>query len=467
MRVGFASAVIAISATLAPAATPGESDRRGPIVQVVERVSPAVVNISTEQMVESPFRRPSTAPGALDDLDPGQAGDSSRSAGNSLGSGFVVDPRGYILTNEHVLWRATRINVMLSDGRRFEAQVIGVDPRSDLAVLKIESTDELPAIPLDPPGELYIGETVIAIGNPFGLANTVTTGVLSAVKRSIKAGDHVYSDFLQTDASISPGFSGGALLTINGDLIGVNTAILGAGSGISFAIPVDRARKVFDDLVRWGEVRVAWLGLEVRDLTDSAYAAMLEREGGEDPGGAIAVTAPGAQVRRVYPDGPAGAAGLAAGDLITQVGDVSITSRTDFETAISKFKSGDDVPIVYRKGSSERSAVVTATAFPVELSEDYLSDQLGIEVTDIPASLRERYPQRLPPDGVIVTNVRRGTRGYFHGLERGDILRGIDNRSVTDMPSLRQAVPRMVGREAVLLKVVRGRYQYNVTIDLT
>jgi serine protease Do len=460
----------AAAASGAPPEALASSERRSPIVRVVERVSAGVVNISTEQKVENPFYS-----SALDrffsnfwegtPLAPGQA-PGGQYVPNSLGSGVIIDPRGYILTNEHVVWRASRASVTLSDKRRFDAEVVGVDPRSDLAVLKIEASEPLPAVTPGSSSDLLIGETVIAIGNPYGLSNTVTTGVLSAVKRSVKAGDRVYSDFIQTDASINPGNSGGALLNIEGALIGINTAILGEGQGIGFAIPMDRARRVFEDLVRYGEVRVAWLGLEVKDLDDREYAAMSGAEGVPDAGGAVSVPAPGVQVRRVYPASPAEKAGLSAGDLITRLGDDSIASRTDFETALLRFKSGDRVPMAWRKGTARRDAVLAATDFPPDLAEDYLADQIGIEVSDIGAELRQKY-RGLPLDGVIVTRVRNRSRAYFRGLEQGDILRGIYDQPVKDVLSLKRAVPRMVGRAAVLLKVMRGRYQYNVTVDMS
>jgi len=442
------------------AAAPPESlastERRSPVVRVVEEAGPCVVNVSTEQRVDNPFHQSS--------LESFFAGVPS--VQNSLGSGVIIDPRGYILTNEHVVWHASRVDVILADKRKFEAEVVGTDPRSDLAVLRIQTPEPLPAVRTGRTSDMLIGETVIAIGNPYGLSNTVTTGVVSATKRSIRAGDRVYSDFVQTDASINPGNSGGALLNIEGELIGVNTAILGEGQGIGFAIPVDRARKVFDDLVRYGEVRLAWLGLDVRDLTDRSYVALLGREAGQDAGGAVSVPAPGVQVRRVYPRSPAEKAGLTAGDLVTRLGEDPITSRTDFDTVVSRFKSGDRVTLSWRKAGADRKADLVAGDFPVDLSEDYLADQIGLEVGDIPASLRQQNVV-LPPDGVMVLRVRNRSRAYFSGFEQGDILRGIFDQPVKDMTGLKTAVPRIVGRDAVLLKVVRGRFQYHVTVDLT
>ena len=449
--------------------TPVSPVRRSPVVQVVEQVSPSVVNISTEQQVENPFQ-----PSALDrffsnlrdGIAPGTGDEQKQLTETSLGSGVVVDPRGYILTNEHVIWRATRVSVTLADRRKFDAEVIGVDPRSDLAVLKIEATDPLPAANLGHSGDLMIGETVIAIGNPYGLSNTVTIGVVSSLKRSVKAGDRVYSDFVQTDASINPGNSGGALLNIEGALIGVNTAILGEGQGIGFAIPVDRARKVFEDLIRYGEVRVAWLGVDVRDLDDGDYAAITAEEGVPAAGGAVSIAAPGVLVRRVYAGGPAEKAGLSAGDLVMKLGEEAVRSRTDFETALSRYKTGDQVELTWRKANGQRHAALAAGEFPPDLAVDYFTDQIGIEVSEIPDEVRKRYAGTAL-DGVIVTKVHNRSRAYFSGLESGDIVRGLHGLQIKDLGSLKLAVPRMVGRSAVLLKVLRGRFQYNVTIEMS
>ncbi len=466
-----AAAALCLSASTAAATAPlPSSDRRSPIVRVVESASPAVVNISTEQRVDNPFHRSGLDGFFSKMLDP-SAPDPAGPPGdeyvqNSLGSGVIIDPRGYILTNEHVLWRASRVHVVMSDRRKFDAEVVGVDPRSDLAVLRIDTGDRpLTAVRAGTSSDLMIGETVIAIGNPYGLSNTVTTGVVSALARSIKAGDRVYSDFIQTDASINPGNSGGPLLNVDGELIGINTAILDEGQRIGFAIPVDRARKVVDDLIRYGEIRVAWLGLDVRDLSDRDYANLVARDPAEDEPAAVSVPAPGAPIRRIYAGGPAEAAGLEVGDLVTALGDEMVSSRTDFETAASKLKPADKITVSYRRGTADRKTEMTAAGFPDSIAEEYLADQLGLEFGDIPAEWLRRYPG-LPADGVVVIQVRNRSRGFFAGLERGDILRGIDDSRVARMADLSQAAARIVGRDAVLLKVVRGRFQYNVTVDL-
>ncbi len=264
--------VLALLAGGAHAAAP-ETDplRRSRVVEAVDRASPAVVNISTEQTVVQrpvPFGDPFFEQFFRDFFD----ARPRRSTRTSLGSGVIVRDDGTILTNEHVILRGGRIHVTLSDGREFDAKLVGRDPDSDLAVLRIDTGRSLPFIALGSSDDLMIGETVIAIGNPFGLSHTVTTGVVSAIKRSLRTGGRTYTDFVQTDASINPGNSGGPLLNILGELVGINTAIYGSGQGIGFAIPVDRARRVLGDLVSGKKAaapdpnHLAWemLGLQVR-----------------------------------------------------------------------------------------------------------------------------------------------------------------------------------------------------------
>ena len=240
------------------------------MVRAVEKARPTVVNVNTEEEVAvSPFG------GGGDPIfdrffrDFFEAAPRRRVASRSLGSGVIVDPRGYILTNEHVVARASRISVTLADERTYPAKLVGTDPDHDLAVIKVDAKEPFPAVETGDSDRLLIGEQVIAIGNPFGLTHTVTTGVVSATRRSIRTGQgRLYYDFVQTDAAINPGNSGGPLLDITGRMIGVNTAIYSEGMGIGFAIPAAVARRVVEDLVRYGQVQAVWVGLAVGDARE-------------------------------------------------------------------------------------------------------------------------------------------------------------------------------------------------------
>jgi S1-C subfamily serine protease len=281
LRDRLPAVVALLLATLWAASPAAAYDRETPVVKAVRAVSPAVVNVSSQiaaQLHDSPF---SGMPGSdfgwffRDFFDRGWP---RRQPATSLGSGVIIDGRrGFILTNAHVVAQSGQIMVTLMDERRFEAQLVGSDPDSDLAVLRIPANNPLPSVAMGSCKDLMIGETVIAIGNPFGFSHTVTTGVISAVNRSFRADDREYHDFLQIDASINPGNSGGPLLNINGELIGINTAIYAKAQGIGFAIPIDRAKRIVDDLIRFGEVIQAWIGLRVQPI-DERLAAYLKLE---------------------------------------------------------------------------------------------------------------------------------------------------------------------------------------------
>lgn len=433
-----------LAAALGPLAAAGAAaeelpERRSPTVVVVERVGPAVVNISTEQRVHNPFygspvdeffRRFFERP-------PGR----ERWVQNSLGSGVIVDPAGYILTNEHVIVGASRIKVTRPDRTEYLAEVAGVDPRSDLAVLKVESREPLPAAPMGDSDSLMIGETVIAIGNPFGLSSTVTTGVVSALRRSVRAGDRVYTDFIQTDASINPGNSGGPLLNVRGELVGVNTAIHGEGQGIGFAIPVDRARRIVEDLIHYGEVRPAWLGVEVQE--------------GEK----------GVAVRRVIEGSPGARAGLAAGDRIVGLAGREIENRFDLDTLLSRVRLGDRVPLEVERDGRRMRLDLVAQEFPLESAEKMAYEVLGIAVDPPPPAGKQRLPFQAEW-GLVIARVRPLSPAARRGFEPGDVVLQINDTALRDVDSFRKAVARALGRESVLLLIQRGHFRYYVTMDL-
>jgi len=244
-----------------------EGNRRSPVVLVAEKASLAVVSIFSTQEVErqeNPFSgNPLFEDFFRDFFEPFP----QRRTERSLGSGVVIRPDGYILTNEHVVLQSGKVQIQLADDRKLNARLVGADSDSDLAVLKVDEAKALPHLPLGTSDDLMIGETVIAIGNPFGLSHTVTTGVVSAVNRSLNTGERTYYDFIQTDASINPGNSGGPLLNIKGDLIGINTAIYGKAQGIGFAIPISRAKRIVEELISHGAVDSPWIGIATQTLT--------------------------------------------------------------------------------------------------------------------------------------------------------------------------------------------------------
>src|SRR5947209_12676470 len=312
---------------------------RKPIVVVAHNVLPSVVNIQTEGTI----RRREIDPF----FDPFGIFGGANQSYTALGSGFVWSSDGIIVTNNHVVEGASRISVIFHDGTELRARLIGVDPDSDLAVLRVDAKN-IVAAPVGTSSDLMIGETVVAVGNPFGLSGSVTTGGVSALGRSVpsKERGRTFTDFIQTDASINPGNSGGPLLNIEGRVVGINTAILGNAQGIGFAIPVDRARKVIQDLLRYGQVHSAWIG---------AVTATLTPEEAKRTGARVAR---GALVARVFTGSPAQAAGLKAGDVITTVSGKAVDSREAFSTFTSTIAAGQPLQLnVVREGSTRTVAV--------------------------------------------------------------------------------------------------------------
>jgi serine protease Do len=420
-----------------------ESDpvRRSLVVEAVEKAKPAVVNVSTEEVIErrgSPFpfpQDPFFEEFFRDFFDPRPR----RFTRTSLGSGVIVATDGTIVTNVHVVARATRIHVTLADEREFDARLVGADADSDIAVLRLRAGDRLPHMVLGSSAELMIGETVIAIGNPFGLSHTVTTGVVSAVGRSLRAEDRTYTDFIQTDASINPGNSGGPLLNIRGELIGINTAIYGKAQGIGFAIPVDRVRRVMRELVSYGEVRRAWVGLLVQDLTPELVQHFGTRKG--------------VVVADVEPESPAAEAGLARGDAILGVDGHDVRSREEFEQRVEDHGEGDRVVLTRLRDDRTEEVKVTVATFPAARADDLAWRLLGVAVDE------ER-------GGLAVRRVRAGSPAARIGVARGDRLLGLGGAPVHTLVEFRRRMVELRGAQSTLVSIGRGPYEYRVNLLL-
>lgn len=428
-------------------------NRRTPVVKVVERVGPAVVNINTEEAVpamRNPFRDSGNP--FIDkffrELIP-RFNNNRR----SLGSGVIIHPDGYILTNEHVVARATRIKVTLIDKREFDAHLVGADIKSDLAVIKIDSKERLPHVALGRSDDLMTGETVIAIGNPFGLQHTVTTGIISALHRSIKGGkNRVYRDFIQLDASINPGNSGGPLLNINGSLIGVNTAIFQQAEGIGFAIPIDKAKRIVDDLIRYGKVRRGWLGVSVQGMTKEMLRFFnLDR-------------VRGVVVVQVMKESPGERAGLKRGDVILSLENNEVSDKSDYTERVSTYPVGNIMSLKILRDGKELPASLKVSFLPEKQVAEYTRIWLGLNVAEVEKSLMRRY-RLTTGQGMVVTGVMPNSVGGKIGIQPGDIIRQVNQTRIKNEQDFKSAMVEAAGRDSVLLLVQRGQDGYYVTLE--
>jgi serine protease Do len=436
-----AVAVALCLAALALASVAGavDAERRTPVVRAVELTRPAVVNISAEEVVvvqRDPFFDQffndffETRPRA------------QRYTRTSLGSGVIVRSDGYVLTNAHVIARGSKIKVVLADEREFKARIVGVDNDADLAVLKIDA-GTLPHLEFGNSEDLMIGEPVIAIGNPFGFSHSVTTGVVSAVRRSLKSEGRTYLDFIQTDASINPGNSGGPLLNIKGELIGINTAIYSGAQNIGFAIPAKRASQVVADLIRYGAVRRSYLGVEVQDLTPELASAL-----GID-------ARHGVVVREVDDGSPAESAGVKPGDVVLAMDGHEVHDRGEFDERAGAAAIGSSLQLSIQRGSARRTISVAAS----ELTEERM-DETGWRLLGL------RVKSRARTDAVAITSVRRGSHADRAGIRPGDLLIALDGNATDSETAFRHAVLALREASDVQLAIQRGRARYRLTLPL-
>jgi serine protease Do len=431
---GLAVFVLAIPAFAA--------ERRSPVVDVVQRVSPAVVNISAAEIVERGEQFPQFRDPFFDQF----FGDffdqrPRRFTRTSLGSGFIIRDDGYILTNQHVVLRAARIRVTLVDERELEAEMVGSDADSDLAVLKVKKSGTLPVAPMGTSSDLMIGETVIAIGNPFGLSHTVTTGVLSATGRSINAEQQTFFDLLQTDASINPGNSGGPLLNIEGDVIGVNTAIYQKAQGIGFAVPVDRTKRVMADLISYGDVQPAWAGVLVQPLTPDLASHFRTAVRG------------GVLVRAVETDSPAADAGVRRGDVIMEVDGRVVHNVDEWETRLRDQAVDSAVGLTVLRDDQRLGLNLTLRRFPIERADALAWQLLGLRV-------RERRQH------LEVEAVRRGSSAEQIGIRTGDVIAALAGRTITTVEEFRRKLIAHRNAQRLLISIQRGRQVYHVPMAL-
>ncbi len=398
----------------------GESpyQRRSPVVVAVEKVGPAVANLSTERVIAQRYKEPffGSRNEFFDRFFENFFGtDLKERVERPLGSGVIIDEDGYIVTNEHVVSRATRIKVTLSDKSEFEAAVVSSDPVNDLAVLKVDAPKPLPFVKMGTSRDLMIGETVIALGNPFGLENSVTTGVLSAANRRLTLGEMVYENLIQTDASINPGNSGGPLVNINGELIGINTAIVDQAHGIGFAIPVDKVRQTLIELLNFEEIKKIWFGAQVEDAKQGAHGiTVVSVEGGS----------------------PAEKAGLKKGDIVLKINSKSIDDVLDFRKDILKRNVNDKLSLLIVRNGIEHKPSITLTKTPEPSVEKLAKERFGIEVQELAPAIAKQLRLWWIKGGVLISGVEHNSPAGDAGINSGYVIVRLGRYRINNLKEL-------------------------------
>ena len=430
------------------------------IADIAEKVGPAVVNIDTVRMVKqgSPFFSQDPI---FRQFFGEQFKDYSRTIPQKgTGSGFIISQEGYILTNEHVIHKAEKIKVTLSDGREFTGKLIGSDLDSDIAIVKIDS-DDLPIVTLGDSDKLRVGEIVVAIGNPYGLQQTVTMGVVSAEGRSIPVEEHTYRNFIQTDAAINPGNSGGPLLNTKGEVVGINTAIIAYAQGIGFAIPINIPKKNIDELIKLGKVRRSWLGVYIQEVTPE----IAEQFG-------LSEDAKGVLVGDVVNDSPAEKSGIERGDIITKVNDEEVDSPGELQDKIRSIEIGKKANIEVVRDGKEISFVVIIDEMPTvdeegsELSkEKVFSVQTGLKVQTVTAEIAKELG--LPQvKGLVITEVIPGSSADDMGLQTGDIILEANRVEASTVDEWGKVISKLEPGDTLLLLVFRSGHTYYVPIKV-
>ncbi len=363
-----------------------------------------------------------------------------------VGTGFIIDRNGFIVTNNHVVEGADTIKVKLKDEREFQAKIIGRDPQTDVALIKIDAKGDLPVASLGRSADLKVGEWVVAVGSPFGLEQTVTAGIVSAKGRAIGSGP--YDDFIQTDASINPGNSGGPLVNLNGEVVGINTAIVAHGQGIGFAIPIDMATKIVAQLKDTGEVTRGWLGVNIQDLKGelAEYYGAKGREG-------VLVT-------EVVPGNPADKAGIKARDIITAVNGEKIRTSRELTGRAATLPVGETTTITLVRDGKERTVDVKVAKRPVTVADAgkppvEKEGEYGLQVTDLTPEMAQRLNANREA-GVVVVGVRPDSKAAKAGLRQGDLILEVNRRNVSSTGELKQLLAESKGADGVALLVQRS-----------
>lgn len=462
--VHFSTISLEVSSHDAMAASTTEVISGAPssFADLAERLKPAVVNISTTKTITAgEYRSPFSDP-RFERFFGGEEffkrffGDTPgrEFKQKSLGSGFIISEDGYIFTNNHVIEKADKIVVKLSNGKEYSATVKGKDKNTDIALLKIEPDNGLPVVKLGDSSKLRVGDWVIAIGNPFGLSQTVTAGIVSAKGRVIGAGP--YDDFIQTDASINPGNSGGPLFNLNGEVVGINTAIVAQGQGIGFAIPIDMAKDILPNLRTKGKVIRGWLGVSVQGVTEDIAKNLGLK------------TAEGALVSNVFKGDPAEKAGIKTGDVIIEIEGTAVKDTHELIKIVAGITVGSKVKIKVLRDGRQKTFTVEVTERPeakdlAEVEPEESKEYFGMTVQEITPEIAEHLGL---PDaaGVIVAQVENGSPADEAGIQAGDIIRQVNRSRVSSLKEYRSVMPRAISGDSVLVLIQRGKSKFFAVI---
>ena len=362
------------------------------------------------------------------------------------GSGFIIDKSGYIVTNNHVVEGADTIKVILKDDTEYDAKIVGRDPVTDIALIKVAAKVNLPTVPMGSSDKLRVGEWVAAIGSPFGLEHTVTAGIVSAKGRVIGSGP--YDDFIQTDASINPGNSGGPLINMRGEIVGINTMIIAGGNGIGFAIPIDQAKDIIAQLKTGGEVTRGWLGVTIQDLKGN----LAEYYGVQDKSGVL--------VASVVPGDPADQAGIQPNDIITKVGGKKITTSRDLTNLAAKLGVGDTARVTVLRDGRPKTLNVKVGKRPLTVaaaSENQQKEkegEYGFEVTELTPQVAQRYNVK-ETAGVIVVAVEPNSKAQAAGIQQGDLIIEVNRKNVASVKDFKNLIDQHKKESGINLLVKR------------
>lgn len=477
-KVARLSAVVAVAGSLLVLEPAANSDAdtfaaSGPtsVADIAEALMPAVVNISTAQKVKTRNNRPNVPIPQVPEGSPfqeffrdlfpdgqGPGGNDAPSTRQSLGSGFVVDPEGFIITNNHVIADSDEITVNFSDGSKLTAELVGTDPKTDIAVLKVEPEKPLTAVPFGDSDQSRIGDWVMAIGNPFGLGGSVSLGIVSAVERDISSGP--YDNFIQTDAAINRGNSGGPLFNMDGQVVGINTAIIspsGGSIGIGFSIPSNLATRVIDQLREFGETRRGWLGVQIQTVTDEIAESLgLDR-------------ASGALVSGVVKDGPAEKSGVLSGDVILTFDGKDVAEMRDLPIIVAETAVEKEVDVVvFRKGQRETISVILgrledgekklaslSTGDEEQSDEPVVKSMLGLKLSELSDEVREDAKINEDVNGLFINEVDGGSPAQDKGIQAGEVVMQIGQEPVETLEDADKQIARLKdeGRKNALLMI--------------